>query len=265
MTLHQQIRRFSLFVTASALVAGTALMAAPAQAAEPDITIGDCLMVDDAWSGTSDFAVVDCAETHNGEVYDVVAYPSDAGAPSTLTDEEIGRLTDECSWDAFDTWLGAEVNLPLRIWRWYVSVPSDEAWQAGSRDVACRSLRPTASDSALVYTGALPEIFASTPLQQWVTCAAKTPKSGAPNKTGNCSTKSGWLLLGGAQVKGKVTAKYPKDLQPAADKACGSLVKKFGKKGTKAVAALLPKEWVDPSTIFTECFIPLASWNGKGR
>lgn len=265
MTCHQQIRRFSLFVTASALVAGTALMAAPTQAAEPDITIGDCLMVDDAWSGTSDFAVVDCAETHNGEVYDVVAYPSDAGAPSTLTDEEIGRLTDECSWDAFDTWLGAEVNLPLRIWRWYVSVPSDEAWQAGNRDVACRSLRPTASDSVLAYTGALPEIFASTPLQQWVTCAAKTPKSGAPNKTGNCSTKSGWLLVGGAQVKGKVTAKYPKDLQPAADKACGSLVKKFGKKGTKAVAALLPKEWVDPSTIFTECFIPLASWNGKGR
>lgn len=264
MTTHQQFRDFALLSTACALAAGTALIAAPTQAAEPSLQIGDCLMVDDAWSGTSDFVIVDCAEEHNGEIYDIVAYPSDAGAPSTLTEDEIGQLTEECSWDAFDTWLGTEVNLPLRIWRWYVSVPSDEAWEAGNRDVACRSLRPTATDSALAYTGALPRIFASTPLQQWVTCAGKAPKSGFANRTGNCTSKSGWLLLGGAQVKGKVTAKYPKDLQSAADKACGSLAKKFGKKGTKAAAALLPKEWVNPSTIFTECFIPLASWNGKG-
>lgn len=258
-----RVRHIGLIATTAVMVAGSALVAVPTQAAEAGIQIGDCVMVDDAWSGTSTFTIVDCAVTHNGEVYDIVAYPVNAGAPSTLSEDEISSIEDECSREAFDAWLGSDATLPLRIWRFFISVPSDAAWEAGDRDVACRSMRPTSRNEALSYTGAIPALLVSTPLQGWLNCMMKAPKSGGKNESANCTPKSAWLLLGGVRVKGKITANYPKDLQSAADKACGSLVKRFGKKGTKGLAALLPKDWVDPSFIFTECFIPLSAWNGK--
>jgi len=260
-----RVRHIGLIATATGLLAGSAIVGAVPAAAADDIQIGDCLMVDDAWDARSTYAVVECSQKHNGEVYDIVAYPADLGAPSTLTEDDIYAIEDECSWEAFDAWLGAEVSLPLRVWSFFSSLPSDEQWEAGAREVACRAARPTAKDEPMTYAGALPEIFASTPLLQWLSCTKKTPKSGAPNPTVNCTSKSKNLLVGAAQVKGKLTAKYPKDLQKAADKACGSLAKKYGKKGTKPVAALLPKDWVDPSSIFTECFVPLKSWNGKSK
>lgn len=254
-----------IYRVGAVLILGCALVvpSAAVNAAE-SVGIGDCLAVEDAWSPTAAYDVVDCAEEHNGEVYDIVAYPEGAGAPSTLDESQIAQLEESCSWEAFDDWLGAEINLPLAIWRWYISVPSDDAWGAGDRDVLCRTVRPTAKYDAMTYTGAIPELFSASPLLDWLTCTTKAPKSGKPNNSSVCTGKSKWLLLGGAPVKGKVTGKYPKDLQKAADKACSPLGKKYGKKGTKPAAALLPKKWIDPSNVFTECFIPVKSWNGKG-
>jgi hypothetical protein len=249
-------------ITLAALGAAS-LVSAPAQAEEPKPAIGDCLQVDDAWSGTSTYTIVDCAETHNSEAYEIAMYPSRLGPPSTLSDDDLWQLSDECSDEAFYAWLGADVWLPMSVWSYFVSVPSDEAWEAGDRDLLCRTLRPTPKYDALDYKGAIPELFASTPRLQWLTCMTKAPKSGADNRTVACNAKSPWLLLGGAPVKGKVTAKYPKDLQAAADKACASSFKRYGKKGTKGVAALLSKRSVGGGRVFTECFIPVKSWNGK--
>lgn len=240
--------------------------APPASASTDEPAVGDCLIVDDAWSSWSTYSVADCAESHNGEVYEIVAYPADLGAPSTLTDDEAYAISDECSDEAFDAWLGSQnVVLPMKIWSWFITLPTDDQWDAGNRSVLCRTLRPTPRYEALSYKGALPELFAATPLLSWLSCTTKNPKSGADNPTVACTSKSKWLLLGGNRVKGKVTKKYPKDLQKAADKACARDVKKYGKKGTKAVAALLSKEHIDPSWIYTECFIPVSSWNGKGK
>jgi hypothetical protein len=239
------------------------LASAPAQAEEAKVGVGDCLQVDDVWNGTSAYAVVDCAETHNSEVYEIVAYPSDLGAPSTLTDDDLYRIGDACSSEAFDDWLGADVMLPLMIWKWFISVPSEEAWEGGDRDVLCRTMRPTPKYDALNYKGAIPELFASTPVLQWLSCTTKTPKSGAANPTAACGPKSAWLLLGGEPVKGKVTSKYPKDLQAAADKACLAEVKRYAKPGTKAVAALLTRDNVSNDWIYADCYIPVKSWNGK--
>lgn len=251
-------------IAATGLVASVGL-AAPALASVEDPGVNDCLAVDDAWSAASAFAVVDCAEMHNGEVYEVVAYPDDAGAPSTLDEGQIAEIEESCSRQAFFDWLGADVSIPLAIWRSFISLPSDDAWTAGDRDVLCRTVRPTVKYDPMNYEGAIPELFASSPLLNWLTCTAKTPKSGKPNNSAVCSAKSKWLLVGGMPVKGKVTGKYPKDLQKAANKSCASLGKKYGKKGTKPVAALLPKKWIDPNNVFAECFIPVKSWNGKSK
>ena len=224
------------------------------------LNVPACLLV---YALTSSFEIVDCAESHNGEVYDIVAYPSRLGPPSTLNEADLGSLRDECSDDAFDAWLGKDVMLPMAIWTWFISVPSEEAWEGGNRDVLCRTMRPTPQYDALNYKGAIPELFASTPILQWLSCMPKAPKSGANNSSTACGAKSTWLLLGGVPVKGKVTAQYPKDLQAAADKACASMFKRYGKSGTKGVAALLAKRNVSTGRVFTECFIPVKDWNGK--
>jgi hypothetical protein len=72
-----------------------------------------------------------------------------------------------------------------------------------------------------------------------------------------------WLLLGGEKVKGKVTAKYPRDLQAAADKACRMEAKRYAKPGTQVVAALLSKGNVSNEWIYADCYIPVKSWNGR--
>lgn len=241
----------------------TGLAALPSQADEPAVEVGDCLVVEDAWSSTSPYKVVDCQALHNSEVYDIVPYPTRAGAPSTLSEEELSRIGDECSFIAFDSWLGKDIALPTRIWSWFISAPSDEAWEAGNREVLCRTMRPTAKYEALRYTGTIPDLIASTPILEWLNCMTSRPKSGANNASLACSAKTTYLLLGGVPVKGKVTAKYPKDLQLAADKACASMIKKYAKKGSTGIAALLSKQSVGGGQVFTECFIQVKDWNGK--
>ncbi|MGA0092397.1 MAG: septum formation family protein [Candidatus Nanopelagicales bacterium] len=263
MTPLTRTRRFGLVAIASFGLLMPALVGSPAQAEELPPDVGDCLMVDDAYSPTSPYAVVDCAETHNSEIYEIAAYPTNMGAPSTLSDEELSAIEDECSFEAFDEWLGAEIYLPLKIWSWLITVPTDDEWADGNRDVLCRTIRPTPEYEALNYRGAIPELFAAGPVLEWLSCSAKTPKSGKDNLTAACTSKSKWLLLGGARVKGKVTSKYPKDLQSAADKACKKLTKRFGNKGTKGTAALLSKRNVSNEWIYTECFIFVKDWNGK--
>lgn len=245
-------------------LAAAGLLAGPAQAEETPPEVNDCLLVDDAWSPWSTYSIVDCAQSHNAEVYEVIDYPADLGAPSTLSDAEASAISDECSLDAFDDWLGSgKVFLPLKVWGWFIVLPTDDQWADGDRSVLCRTMRPTARYEPLVYKGALPELFASTPVFNWLSCTTKTPKSGADNPTAPCTSKSTWLLLGGSEVKGKITSKYPKDLQAAADKACAGAYKKYGKKGTKGIAALLSKRNVSSDFIFADCFIPARSWNGK--
>jgi hypothetical protein len=263
MTPLTRTRRIGIAAIASLGLLAPALAGSAANAEEVPPEVGDCLMVDDAFSPTSPYSVVDCAETHNSEIYEIAAYPSNMGAPSTLSDEEFSAIEDECSFQAFDEWLGAEVYLPMKLWSWLITVPTDDAWAAGNRDVMCRTLRPTPSYEALNYRGAIPELLAAGPVLDWLSCSSKAPKSGKDNLTAACTSKSKWLLLGGEQVKGKVTSKYPKDLQAAADKACKKLVAKYGNKGTKGSAALLTKRNVSNEWIYAECFIPLKDWNGK--
>ena len=265
MTSLARARRIRLIAAAALGLTAGALLVGPTQAAETPVQVGDCLDVEDSWSSTSTYAVVDCEAEHNAEIYDIVPYPTRADAPSTLSEEEISRISDECSFIAYDAWLGKEISLPTRIWSWFVSLPSDDAWADGDREVLCRTMRPTASYEALRYTGAIPDLIASTPIEQWLNCMPKAPKSGKPNPTRACDAKTPWLLLGGEPVKGTVTAKYPKDLQTAADKACVSAGKRYGKKGTKPIAALLPKSSVASGSVYTECFIPMKQWNGKVR
>lgn len=108
-------------------------------------------------------------------------------------------------------------------------------------------------------------MYASTPILDWLLCVAGTPKSGQWNKSVTCSGSAKWLIIPGGQVKGKIGKAYPKDLRGMADAMCAKNAKPYLKKGAKAksIAGLGPKSDFPQGDPFADCFIPLATWNGK--
>lgn len=243
-------------------------VSASAQAEEVDPAINDCLIVDgDLWDSTAPLDIVDCKKKHNSEAIVVMDYPEDAGAPSTIKDRVFEFFGDQCTYEVARKWLGAgKVELPLRF-NWWFRLPSDEQWEAGARWAVCGSIRPGPKGTPASYTGSLPEIFASTPLKDWVTCAPGTPKSGTWTASAPCTAKSKWMAITGIGFKGTPSKNYPKDVQAKADALCAKNAKPFLNRGskTKAVAGLGPAKDLPPGEIYGDCFIAYSEWNGKGR
>ena len=250
-----------LALASTALVAGTTM----AQAETAPVA-GDCINVEgDPWDSTAPFAVVDCAEPHNSDVIKVLDYPADAGAPSTIKDQVWGIFDGQCTRNDVLKWLGAEkVKLPFLIGSW-LRLPTDEEWTAGARWVVCGGQAMGKGGVLREYEGTLPELFASTPFIDWAMCAPGTPKSGTWNDTLPCAAKSKYLFIPGIMIKGKPGKNYPKDLQAKANGMCAKEARPFLKKGAKfnGLAGLGTASDMPPGEIYGDCFIPLASWNGK--
>lgn len=262
------VRRLLATSASLALGAGLLLAVPPAvNAADAGPAANDCLAVEgDLWDSTAAFAIVDCAEEHNSEVIKILQYPADAGAPSTIKDRLLEYFGDQCTYDVAMAWLGAgKVKLPLRF-NWWVRLPSDEQWEAGARWAACGSIRPGPKGGPMTYAGALPAIYASTPLKDWVVCAPGTPKSGQWTDAAPCTSKSKWMAIEGLFMKGKPSKNYPKDVQAKADAICAKNAKAFLKKSakTKPIAGLGPAKDFPPGEIYGDCFIAYGEWNGKG-
>lgn len=264
------IRRVIASIAAAALAASAlALVGTSAQAEEVEPKKDDCLLVDksEAWDSDGMFTIVPCEQSHNSEVYKVIPYPDDLGAPSTIVDQAAELFWESCGYQSLEEWLGAsKFKMPLRVFDVF-RLPTDEQWEAGARWVACSAVREAPNGSVMSYKGILPALLASTPLIGWVWCAKKTPKSGATNVSGPCTKKSEWLRVNGVGFRAKVGANYPKDVQAKADKLCAKIAKPLLKKGTKStpIAALIPKDYLPPNQVFGECFIKVADWTGKAR
>jgi hypothetical protein len=265
------ITRRVVAVSASlALGAGLLLAATPVvNAADAAPQVDDCIQVNDdiLWEADAPVSIVECSEPHNAEVFAILAYPANAGAPSTLKDRIWDLFGGECNQGTALAWLGAPTSaaLPLRLYT-VPRIPTDEEWKAGARWVACTASRPSSTDGNVAsLTQTLPELYASTSLQDWVNCLKGAPSSGRWLPWAPCTSKSKWLVVQGVQVKGKVTGNYPKDLQAKANGLCAKQAKKFLKKGakTKPVAGLGPKKDFPQGDPFADCFIAFADWNGS--
>jgi hypothetical protein len=255
----------SILLGAGTLVGG----ATTSQAAESEPQVNDCLTIEDGrfWEPDTLAAIVECDTPHNAEVYAVVAYPADAGAPSTIRDQIWDLFGGECNQGPALAWLGApqSTQIPLRLYT-IPRLPTDAEWEAGARWVACTASRPGSGPSGVAtISQTLPELYASTTLQDWVNCIKGAPSSGKWLPWTACTSKSKWLVVQGVQVKGKVTGNYPKDLQAKANALCAKEAKPYLKKGakTKPVAGLGPKKDFPQGDPFADCFIAFADWNGK--
>lgn len=249
---------------ASSALVGTATVAA---ADEAGPAIDGCLEIpqDRAFDATTSFEIVDCAEPHNAQVFERIAYPDDLGAPSTISDRVYELFGGTCNYDNYLRWLGAaKVKLPIQGYT-VPRLPSDDEWKAGARWVACSAFIPDAKGNLTSLEGSLPARFASTPILDWLLCAAGTPKSGQWNKPVSCTGSAKWLVVPGGQVKGKIGNTYPKDLQSKANAMCAKNAKPYLKKGakSKAVAGLGPKTDFPEGNPFADCFIVKADWSGK--
>ena len=269
MTGSRPARRAVALVACLALGASTLVAASGAAQAEtvaPEVN--DCLEIanDSFWEMDAAVSIVDCTEPHNAEVYATLAYPDDAGAPSTIVDKVWELFGGDCTQGPAFAWLGAstKTRMPLRLYT-MPRLPTDEEWEAGARWVACAAARPGSGSNVETLTGTLPELFKSLPMLDWVNCIKGTPKSGKWIPWAPCTSKAKWLVIDGVQVKGKITANYPKDLQAKANAACAKQAKPYLKKGAKTapIAGLGPKKDFPEGNPFADCFIALAEWNGK--
>lgn len=264
------IRRLIASLCAAALSASALVfMVTPVEAGNVVPKKGDCLLLekDRAWLPQATFTIVPCGRSHNSDVFKVIPYPEDLGAPSTIAEQRHDLFDKSCTYKELQSWLGTtKYKVPVNVYRVF-RLPTDQQWKAGARWVVCAVVHEGPNGSATSYKGALPALLASTPLIRWVACATETPRSGAQTAYGPCTKKSEWLVIGLIGFEAKVTANYPKDAQAEGDKRCAKVATPLLKKGstTPALAALFPRESLPPDYVLGQCFIALADWTGKAR
>lgn len=254
-------------IAACALGAAVLVAPASASASAESPSIGDCLALEKGtvWSFTGTTNFVDCDAKHESEVYEVIAYPKGEGAPSSIGDRAWELFGSDCSYSAFEDYLGTTSwKLPARVYRAF-RLPTDEQWEAGADWVLCTTVRPD-PQGAMTYAGALPTLLAAGPTLEFLTCLSKNPVSGKWNDGTACSKKSKWLMIKGFGFKGTPGKTYPKDLQKKGDGYCAKNAKGLLNKGAKSkpFAALGPKAEMNGGEVYGECFIVLKDWNGKG-
>lgn len=261
----------TLVAAASAALVASALVAVQSSAAaeETGPTVGDCLVIE---KGTlfdyyGETTVVPCTEAHQSEVYEVIAYPEDEGAPSSIGDRAWELFGGQCTYMSREDYLGTgSWKLPVRVYGAF-RLPTDEEWEAGARWVLCTTYRPDAKFEPMSYKGDLPTLLAGSPGLDFLSCLNGTPKTGQWNNDVPCTKKAKWIVIMGVGFKGKPSKTYPKDVQKKADGMCAKRTKGLTVKGAKtpARAGLGPKSDMTEGEIYGDCYMAFKEWNGKIR
>jgi len=263
-------KRILAATAAGALAASVLLVAQPAAVAEEAApTVGDCLVIEkgtlfDFYGETTS---VPCAKTHQSEVYEVIAYPEDEGAPSTIGDRAWELFGTQCTYMSREAYLGTgSWKLPVRVYGAF-RLPSDEQWETGARWVLCTTYRPNAKFEPMSYKRDLPTLLADSPGLDFLSCLNGTPKTGRWNDDVPCTKKAKWIVIAGVGFKGKPSKAYPKDVQKKADGLCAKNSKGLLVKGAKTPprAGLGPKSDMLDGEIYADCYVPFKEWNGKVR
>ena len=255
---------------ASALAASLLVVAQQSAVAEETApTVGDCLVIQ---KGTlfefyGETTVVPCAEAHQSEVVEVIPYPEDEGAPSSIADRAWELFGGQCTYQSREDYLGTgSWRLPVRVYGAF-RLPTDDQWEAGARWVLCTTYRPDAKFEPMSYKGDLPTLLAGSPGLEFLSCLNGTPKTGQWNDDVPCTKKAKWIVIMGVGFKGKPSNTYPKDVQKKADGLCAKRTKGLAVKGAKtpARAGLGPKSDMTDGSIYGDCYMAFKEWNGKIR
>ena len=109
-----------------------------------DLEPGDCFdLVDDPVAADRAVWLIDCAEPHSHEVYEVVDYEGeDAGGGMPYPGVPVVQnWAEEACYDRFEAFVGTRWTLSeLEIEVWW---PSEESWDLMDRSVICTVFSPT--------------------------------------------------------------------------------------------------------------------------
>lgn len=255
----------------SLLVTGTAQgeVSTPATA-----IVGECVDVEGQSSLYVGSQSVDCATSHDAEVFAVTTAPDDLGVPSEvfLTFQQLNELCTPPGGvsvqPALMSYLGLEeITLPLRI-GFAAALPTDDQWRTGDRTVRClMTLETIATDlstSAQAWTGRAPQKVSTEGVGWLAWCALTQPVSGSFTTSSPCLGDR-WMLVNEAvAVSGEAGDPYPgEQLQAVADQACVAPTRPWQTGGAgDLIAALVPRfEWLAGARA-AQCWIPFSQWNG---
>lgn len=139
-------RRLAAGVLLTAAVA--AVSACGGDTSVLNLEVGQC--TDQSVAGedsVSSLPIVDCAESHTGEIYSLPQVPDGDFPGDAALQETAGQL---CSGQDFQTYVGK----PYQESAIYLSylVPSDDTWENGDREIVCIL---TADEAGSASTGSL--------------------------------------------------------------------------------------------------------------
>jgi hypothetical protein len=107
-----------------------------------ELEVGQCVELDTDATEISTLPLVDCDETHQGEVYFVTDLEGGDTFPGQ--DAVIERGQELCVGEPFEDYVGTPyLRSALEIFTVY---PTEETWDAGDREVSCLVIRPDGGD-----------------------------------------------------------------------------------------------------------------------
>lgn len=201
-------------------VAGLALLLGALTACGEDETgsasteppeVGACRLLDaeDVALPSNDSPVVDCADRHTAETFEVQELPEELH-DLEADDPKIGaHVYDTCT-PAFASFLRADESAVMRTvvsWAWFA--PAEAAWEAGARWFRCDVI---GGGPQLTDYRALPEtaqgLLEGLPPDEWMVCANGRTVNGSPKVP--CSEPHTWRAVTTIKV-GEPAEDYPGD------------------------------------------------------
>jgi len=147
----------------------TAAAGSPQFPPSGQIDVGSCVSV-------ADFAVVDCAQPHEIEVYRFDPLPADFSPAYPTAATLLPQFEPRCRAELLD-YLGSPDADASRL-REFVYWPSRQDWSAGQRWVLCAVVEIGPDDQPVQRTGALGGVLRDG-LGQFQACSADPPSAGA--------------------------------------------------------------------------------------
>lgn len=257
-----------------ALVAG--IVGAPPVTAATAPIVGECLEYADLESLDSPGQAVECAQSHNAEVFAVGQAPDDLGPPSQafIPDQQRSDLcTPPGATDARTAmldYLGLRgATIPLRTY-FGLKLPTDEQWRSGDRWVRCLVAVSLQGADVLVefesWSGSASARVAQTGAGWLLACNDGIPSSGRSEVLVACGEDRWVLVVNGVRVDGEAGDPYPGSaLQQSADEACAPLVRGWQTATTPGdvIAALVTEEQWKAGGRAALCWIAFSDWNGQ--
>lgn len=131
------MRYLSALVVSLALASMLVACQAGNESGSGSLKVGDCYSLGNSVDANDDniviYSVVDCASTHDGEVFSVFDYPNASGWPGY---EAIGTVQQSRCETDFQSYVG--ISWEQSMYTINYIAPTESSWASGDQTIKCR-------------------------------------------------------------------------------------------------------------------------------